>query len=360
MNPNKNAVVIIPAYEPDGKLITLLKEIKENTGFTAIVINDGSSSGLGELFDEAAEYAVVLHHLTNSGKGIAIKTGLSYIKDNFPEDTVVITMDADGQHKVSDAVKVFETAAENKGSLVIGSRVFSGKVPLRSRFGNSVTRFVYKIVTGIKVKDTQTGLRAFDAALIPFMLDVKGSRYEYEMNVLLECSRQKINIEQVQIETVYIENNQSSHFNPVKDSCRIYKEIVKFCASSLIAFCTDYGIYSLMIFLTRDLTLSLKIAMSNIVARIISSSLNFYINKKYVFKSKEKLLLSAIKYFALAGGILFINTFILSILVKQAGIGPHLSKLMVEITLFIVSWLVQRLFVFRIQLRGGANDPVQY
>ncbi len=359
MDVNKNAAVIIPAYEPDGKLITLLKEIKANTGFSAIVINDGSSSGLTDLFKEAEKYAAVLHHSVNKGKGAAIKTGLSYIKDNFSADTVVITMDADGQHKVTDAIRVYKTAAQNSESLVIGSRIFSGKVPLRSRFGNSVTRFVYRIVTGIKVKDTQTGLRAFNAALIPFMLDVKGSRYEYEMNVLLECSRQKIDIRQVQIETVYINDNQSSHFNTVKDSCRIYKEIVKFCASSLIAFCTDYGIYSLMIYLTGDLAVAQSLIISSIIARIISSSINFYINRRYVFKSKESLFISALKYFALVGVILLVNTFLLRILVENFGIDKYLSKLIVETALFIISWLVQRLFVFKKKVGRGACDSVQ-
>ncbi|MFA5676090.1 MAG: bifunctional glycosyltransferase family 2/GtrA family protein [Christensenellales bacterium] len=355
MNSNNKAVAIIPAYEPDGKLVTLLKQIKEDSGFDAVVINDGSSSGSRELFKEAEEYAVVIHHSENKGKGIAIKTGLSYVQENFPSDTVVITMDADGQHKVTDAVKVCKAAAENDKSLVIGSRIFSGKVPLRSRFGNSVTRFVYKIVTGIKVKDTQTGLRAYNAAFIPFMLNVKGSRYEYEMNVLLECSRQKIDIKQVRIETVYINDNQSSHFNPIKDSYRIYKEIFKFCASSLISFLVDFGIYSFIIYLTRDLVLAQSLFVSTITARVISSALNFYINRRYVFKSNEGLFVSAVKYFALVGGILLVNFFMLRILVESAGIEKHIGKLIVEITLFIISWLVQRLFVFKKTVRGDGR-----
>lgn len=353
MGLDNEAVALIPAYKPDHKLIALLKEIKANAGFIVVVINDGSPACSDQIFIEAERYSKVLHHTANMGKGTAIKTGLAYIQKNFADNAIVITMDADGQHKVPDAIRVFKTALSNSESLVIGSRVFAGKVPLRSRFGNSVTRFVYKTVTGIKVKDTQTGLRAFSASLIPFMLGISGSRYEYEMNVLLECSRQKIDIKQVQIETVYINDNQSSHFKPIKDSYRIYKEIIKFGASSFIAFLVDYGLYSLMIFVTKGLTVALSLQISNISARVVSSGLNFYINRKYVFKNSDGIVIAALKYFALAGVILFANTFLLDILVQKAGIERHISKLLVEVSFFIISWLVQRLFIFK---RGKGGD----
>ncbi len=354
MNSSRKHIVIIPAFEPDDKLIVLLQQIKAETDYSAIVVDDGSTKKASEFIEKAALYATVLHHQTNIGKGAAIKTALEHIKNNFPANAVIVTMDADGQHKLSDAVRVCDAAAKHESSLIIGSRKFAGQVPLRSRFGNAITRFVYKIVTGIKVKDTQTGLRAFGAEMIPFMLDVDGKRYEYEMNVLLDCARQKVPIHEVMIETVYINDNASSHFDTIKDSYRIYKEILRFCASSLICFVTDFLIFSLMILLTRDLLVSVSVPLSNIVARVISASLNFYINKKYVFKSKESYAKSAIKYFALAGGILLANTFILTVLVKHVIGNEFISKIIVEVSLFIVSWLVQRFLIFK--KRAGMEE----
>ena len=356
MNTSKqNAIILIPAYEPDSKLISLLEEIKEKTDYAVIVVDDGSSQNTQAIFEKASAYATVLRHNQNSGKGIAIKTGLLYIKENFSDDAVVVTVDADGQHKVTDAVRVCQKAAAECGSLIIGSRKFAGKVPLRSRLGNIITRFVFRLITGSKVKDTQTGLRAFGTDMIPFMLDIKGMRYEYEMNVLLECSRHKVPVKEVWIETVYINDNATSHFNPVKDSYRIYKEIIKYCGSSLLAFGIDYAIFSLMILLTRDSMIVDKIIISNIVARVISSSVNFYINKKYVFKNKDSLIKTAIKYFALAGAILFMNTFLLKILYSLVIGNEFISKLIVEVTLFVISWLVQRFFVFK--KRGDKEEP---
>ena len=355
----KQCIVIIPAYEPDFKLISLLQEIKSTTDYHVIVINDGCSDSTLPIIAQVEEYAHVLNHATNMGKGIAIKTALAYIRDTIKEDCVILTMDADGQHTVSDAVKVCEKAMGERASLVIGSRRFSGKVPLRSRFGNSITRFVYRLVTGAKVRDTQTGLRAFGKELLEFMLVIAGSRYEYEMNVLLECAREEISVYEVPIDTVYLNANRSSHFDTVKDSYRIYKEIIRFCASSLIGFGVDFCVYSLMLLLTRELSTALSLTISNIVARVISSSVNFYINKRFVFKSNDSLLKTALKYFSLAGGILLANTLLLNMLVRYVIGNKFVSKLVVELGLFIISWLVQRFLIFKKQTdREVKNEPV--
>ena len=91
-------------------------------------------------------------------------------------------------------------------------------MPLRSNFGNHVTRFVFYVTTGCKLHDTQTGLRAFQDTLIPKLLMIPGERYEYEMNVLMYFAKSKEKIIEEWIETVYLEKNESSHFNPIKDS----------------------------------------------------------------------------------------------------------------------------------------------
>jgi len=211
-------IALIPAYEPDDRLITLLKEL-ENTAFDAIVIDDGSGWKYQEIFDKAKNYATVLSHEKNRGKGAALKTGYEYIRDNYKEKYVIVTMDSDGQHTVQDATKLCEKLLLNPEKLIIGKRNFSKEVPLRSKFGNACTRVVYRLVTGIRVYDTQSGLRAFDNSLSDFMLGVKGQRYEYEMNVLMECQKNKIQIMEEDIETIYIDNNSSSHF---KDKIFLY------------------------------------------------------------------------------------------------------------------------------------------
>jgi gtrA family protein len=306
-------IALIPAYEPDDRLITLLKEL-ENTAFDAIVIDDGSGWKYQEIFDKAKNYATVLSHEKNRGKGAALKTGYEYIRDNYKEKYVIVTMDSDGQHTVQDATKLCEKLLLNPEKLIIGKRNFSKEVPLRSKFGNACTRVVYRLVTGIRVYDTQSGLRAFDNSLSDFMLGVKGQRYEYEMNVLMECQKNKIQIMEEDIETIYIDNNSSSHFNTLKDSFRIYKEILKFSAIS---------------------------------ARIISAVVNFTLNRKYVFKSNSDVFHAAIKYILLCMFILTINTAILGFLVEYVNIDKSLAKIITELSLFALSMAIQKMMIFK-------------
>ncbi len=339
-------IALIPAYQPEPMLLTLLCEVKKS-GFEAVVVNDGSSGEAAELFKRAEEYAVVLTHTENRGKGAAIKTGLSYIHKHYLSGYVVVTLDADGQHRISDAVKICEKAEENPDTLILGSRGLNNNVPLRSHIGNAITRIVYRLSTGLKLYDTQTGLRAFGSRLVPEFLSISGERYEYEMNVLLQCARQNIPIKEVEIETVYFNNNSASHFNTVSDSYRVYKEIIKFSASSFVSFLTDYALYSLLIIITSGLPGTASVALSNICARIVSSSVNFTINRRLVFKSQNSVAKSALQYFALAALILAGNTLTLSFLTAVVGINQYVAKLCTEIIFFVISWLAQKYFIFR-------------
>ena len=333
-------IALIPAYKPEPILIDLLRELC-SSGFECVVVDDGGGEEFARIFKDAERLAKVLVHPTNRGKGAALKTGFKYIKEAYGAGRIVVTVDADGQHKVSDALRVCAEAESNTDALVLGSRKFKGEIPFRSKFGNGITRFVYRISTGLKVRDTQTGLRAFPSSLLSRLLEIPGDRYEYEMNVLLEFARHRIPIKELDIETVYIGKNESSHFNPLKDSFRIYKEILKFSASSFIGFLVDYAIYSLLIALSATLT------VANVSARIVSASVNFTLNRKFVFKSRDSVWKSAVKYFLLAAFILVGNTLVLNLLARRLRINNFAAKIITEVIFYIISWLVQRLFVFK-------------
>jgi len=221
---NDKIIVLIPAYEPTLDMINLLEELNEKN-LKSVVVDDGSGKEYSDIFKKAKKYSTVLVHADNRGKGAALKTGYKYISENYKSDFVIVTVDCDGQHKIDDAVKICEFALKHENFLVIGKRLRGEKTPLRSYLGNAITRFVYRITTGIDVYDTQSGLRAFSCKLLPFMLKVDGERFEYEMNVLLECPKNKVKIKEIKIETIYIDKNSGSHFNAVKDSARIYKKI---------------------------------------------------------------------------------------------------------------------------------------
>ena len=396
-------IALIPAYEPDRKMLGVIADLGK-TGFDVVVVDDGSGPEYAELFEQAAERipgksgrgVTLLIHDVNRGKGAALKTGLDFI-NNFMvirgEETqnVIVAVDADGQHLAVDALRAAHTAQGNSGTLVLGSRILNKKaaassgvqsadhasggwdhiadhasgntqnVPLRSRFGNAVTRQVFRLATGVPVYDTQTGLRAFTADLIPSLLAVSGDRYEYELNVLMDFAGRGIPIREIEIETVYLEGNKSSHFDTVRDSYRIYKEIAKyaatggrnadgikstakqaakFSASSFASFLIDYAMYALLLMIGPGLV------FANIGARLISSVANYTINRKLVFRSGKKVATSAVQYFALAAFILAGNTFVLHTMVASLGINSMAAKVLTEVLFFMISWTVQRYVVF--------------
>ena len=332
-------IVLIPAYEPDKKLLTLVGDLQA-LGYTLIVVDDGSSDSTQGIFSALPEGVTLLRHPVNKGKGRAIKTGCEYIAAHFPLEEGIVTVDADGQHLPQDIRRVCQEWQAHPDALVLGSRRFVGKVPYKSRLGNAITRLVFHLATGVRVYDTQTGLRAFSVARVPTMLEMQGERYEYEINVLLYATRQKIPIREVEISTVYLDGNASSHFHPFRDAWRIYKMIFLFAASSLTAAVIDYGLVLLFSLLFRWSAQGLLISV--ILARVISSATNYVLNKQIVFEDYSPR--SLFRYYMVAVGILAANYCLLFLL--QQILPLALAKLLVEVILYPLSFILQRKFVF--------------
>lgn len=227
-------IVLVPAYQPGQLLLGLLAELRAAAPQAhTVVVDDGSSPASAGILDAARDLGcTVLHHGTNRGKGVALKTGFRHIAQAHPGELVVCA-DADGQHHVEDILRVADHARVT-GRTVLGVRRFEGAVPLRSKVGNTVTRVLFHAVTGRPVQDTQTGLRAYPGHLLDWLTSVPGDRFEYEMNVLLQAARAGHPIDEVVIATTYLEDNASSHFSSLSDSVRIYRPLLRFAATSLV------------------------------------------------------------------------------------------------------------------------------
>lgn len=332
-------VALIPSYEPNEKLIDILKELKEKK-FEIVLVNDGSDKSYNKIFNRCKKYCKYLSYDENHGKGYALKTGLKYIEKEY-KDVIVITMDSDGQHTVKDAINLCNVVSKKDNTILLGKRLRSSKTPLRSRLGNAITRFAYRISTGVDIYDTQTGLRAFKSDLIPFLIDVEGERFEYEMNVLLDAPKKGIALEEEIIETIYEDNNSGTHFNTLRDSYLIYKQIIKFISSSVLSFIVDYILYVIGTIIFNS------VITANIFARVISSTFNYTVNRSVVFKDKGNIKNSIIKYYLLAICILVVNTSLLYLFVDIVGLNKYLIKILIEIVLFIVSYSVQKRFIFK-------------
>lgn len=335
--------ILIPAYKPDDKLVALTDQLLTHDDLKLVVVDDGSGEAFRPVFGALDKRVTLISYPDNKGKGGALKTGIRYIMDHMPECERLVTADADGQHRYADIRRVLDKSEEMPGALVLGSRAFDGDVPLRSRFGNAMTRQVFAIASGVKVRDTQTGLRGFDRDGMRLFVDVPGDRYEYEINMLLTAARAEMPIYEVTIETVYLNDNESSHFNPLKDSLRIYACILKFACSSLICFGIDYVLFQLL------RTFIPLTWVSNLLARIVSASVNFTLNKKLVFKGNEKTLPAVLKYAALAVFIYLIDTAILALLYEKLGWSRYVVKIISGLLGYLISFSVQGRIVYRKQ-----------
>ncbi len=338
-------VAIIPAYEPEQTLVEVVNNIRKTIDCDIVVVDDGSGPEYGKIFGSLPADVVQLVHEKNRGKGAAIKTALSYIWEKMPKTDSVITIDCDGQHTVEDMIRIQEKLTVSPDALVLGCRAFENSIPFRSRLGNTVTRYVFKSATGVMISDTQTGLRGFSRAQIPFMVQTPGDRYEYEINVLLEWAKGKRPIVEVPIATIYLNGNQSSHFRPIRDSIIVYKEIIKFSCASLLSFVVDFILFALFSALLAGVQGGLII--SNIVARIFSACFNFYLNKHYVFQSKGSLKKEALQYGALAVLVLTANTIVLKLLVTYVIHWRLLAKIITETIMFLFSLTIQKMIIFK-------------
>jgi len=333
-------VILIPSFEPDMKLVELISTINR-TRFDIVVVDDGSGSDYQDIFNKIKDKVHLISYEPNMGKGYALKKGMAYIKDTYQKDYIVITMDSDGQHTIADAIKLSSYAKNHKNTLVLGMRKRGDTTPLRSKIGNTITKWIYGLVTGVSVYDTQTGLRVFSDRLMDFLLSVDGNRFEYEMNSLLLAPKNGIRLYEIEIETIYYKKNKGTHFKTLRDSFLIYKDILKFSLSSILSFVIDYILFFLFSLFINSITLC------NILARVISASFNYLMNRKYVFKSRRSAYKSIFQYAILATSMLFINTLLLNIFVKNFLMNKFIAKIIVEIILFIINYFVQKIIIFR-------------
>ena len=350
----KQLCVLIPSLEPDERLPRYIDSLLAADFGMILVVNDGSGSEYDGIFSDIAarERCHVLRHEVNRGKGQALRTGITYIRDHTAFDGV-ITADADGQHTVEDCVRLAEELEKGKRALYLGSRDFSlENVPPKSRTGNRITSVLFLLLYGKWLQDTQTGLRAFRKEDLSFMTGVEGDRFEYEMNVLIACATSDLPMIPITIETVYENENRGTHYHPLKDSLRIFRVIirgfVKFMGVSLLCFLVDqllFNVLNLFVFRNRAAKLAKYILISTAAARVVSAGMNFTLNRNLVFHAKGNTGTELWKYVLLAVSVMILSAGGVWLL-GQAGMNSTVAKLIVDFLLYFLNYRVQQKWVF--------------
>ncbi|MBR6594330.1 MAG: bifunctional glycosyltransferase family 2/GtrA family protein [Clostridia bacterium] len=332
-------IVIIPSYKPTETLVKLTEELAAE--FSLLVVDDGGGEEYRSYFERVAALgATVLTHKVNRGKGAALKTAISHLIDKGGE-WLAVTADSDGQHSAKDIRAVAKLTKEKPESLVLGVRDVNA-MPLRSRFGNKMTRGAFHLVTRTHVTDTQTGLRGFTHLTAERLLGVRGDRYEYEMNVLLDAKSLGIPFEEIIIDTIYIDGNVS-HFHPIRDSYMVFSQVIKHILASVICTAFDYMLYLAMLAWLPILPAS----AAYLIARGISVILNYQLSKRMVFKGARSDWRTTVAYFMLALCMASTGSMLIMIGTDYLGWNEGITKLPVDVVLFFVNFVVQKHVIFK-------------
>lgn len=350
-----NTTIIIPSLNPDSKLEKVVEGLVEAGYEDIVVVNDGSDTEHMEPFKRLGKLkqCTILTHEVNKGKGRALKTAFSYILENRKNIDGVVTVDGDNQHQVKDITACRDLMVKEENAIILGCREFSGEnVPARSKFGNNFTRFIFRVACGVNISDTQTGLRAIPFQHLDKMLKIEGERFEYETNMLLSLKKLDIPYKEQRIETVYIEENQTSHFNPIVDSIKIYKIILKFMFSSVASSVIDIVMFSIFVWsIGNRLDNNTRVFIATVGARIISSIFNCIFNKKAVFKSNASFKKVLVRYYIVCVIQMSVSYLLVSglswLLATSAELLLVIIKIVVDVVLFFISYRVQKAWVYK-------------
>ncbi|HEY3836060.1 MAG TPA: glycosyltransferase [Bryobacteraceae bacterium] len=336
----RGVVLLIPAYRPADTLLSLIDELRTRQADLAVIlVDDGSGPGFAPVFSRLASQPAMtlLRHAVNLGKGAALKTGFNHFLLAFPDAVGVVTADADGQHSAVDILKVARELEQNPDQLVLGVRAFSGDVPWRSRLGNGLTRRIFQVFTGTDIVDTQTGLRGWPRRACAESLPVPINGYDFELECLIRAHGR---VRQVPIDTIYLGHNRSSHFNPIRDSMRIYFVFIRYCGGSLIAAFVDSLVFSLVYRATGNLV------TSQVSGRAVAVAIAFAIARNLVFHSHTSVAASFLKYLTLVVVMGFVSFSLMGLLHRATGLPILVCKISAEALLFLANFSIQRQLVF--------------
>ena len=346
MNTSFNRLaILIPTFNPNQKIIDLIMELSNFNWYQIIVVNDGSSNDSKKIFEHLSKIRSVhiLFHSSNQGKGAALKTGIHYLNEKLEYLDGLITVDSDGQHLSKDIIKIAKETTNRKNDVIFGVRSFDQNIPFKSKFGNKITKYLLYIFNGISLDDTQTGLRYLPISILNDFLKLPGNKYEFELECIFAIKKLGYKISQIPISTVYINNNEGSHFRPLIDSSRIYLVFLRFSFASFISFGLDITIFALLLSYLES------IILATFTARIISGVFNFILNRNIVFlaRNKDNLIKELTGYITLWSCLLILSGFIVSSLQGSPAYLIIPFKIIVDLVLFLLAFYIQKNIIFK-------------
>lgn len=213
---------VIPTYQNAKTLLKVVADVHRVVD-TVFVVDDGSNDGTAALLDKATgneRPEKVLTHPKNCGKGAALKTGLTYARQQGFR--YAVTVDADGQHRADDIPALLKAVEEEPDALAIGSRGLQHEnMPAKSTFANRFSNFWFALQTLQRLPDTQSGLRVYPLRRL-HGLRWMSARYEAELTLLVFSAWAGVKLLPVPVSVYYPPRDQRvTHFRPGRDFTRI-------------------------------------------------------------------------------------------------------------------------------------------
>ena len=354
-----NAVIVIPALNPPSSFVSYIGELK-NEGFEKIVVvNDGSRTDKLPVFFKIKRLgATVIDHALNMGQGAALRTGFQYSLDHFQRQADgVITLNADRQITAGDVRKVASSLHNDQAmgtfALVVGARDLAGKNVTDYDYNmGGVMKLLYHMLMGVRLNDPLSGVLGIPDLRVAQCLEVKGDGYAYVTS--LTMSFEKIGFLQVPVGYANYEEGVEPAFSKVADTIRIlytiFKKFIFYSITSVGASILDvilFGIFTSVTFRGNPLA----IFYSTICARVISASVNYLMTKHFVFHFKsdsaQETTKSAGAFFLLTAMQCICSALTVSAVKALLGGSAVGIKVLVDTTLFFVSYKIQHKYIFK-------------
>ena len=351
----RECVILIPAYNPPDNMVSYLEDLRKN-GFTRIVIvDDGSREDRQSIFKQALKMGfTILHHDKNMGKGCAIRSGFEYYmeKCHGKYDGVII-VNSDGRDRAVDCVKIAAALASEKAKkrsrIIIGSRDFDSPDAGRGmKRCNAVMSFFFSFLFGQHLNDVLSGFRGIPDSRVLKCLRHREKTYCYDMAVLIGF--EKKGYKEITVPVLPVNPEAEKHYRPFWDTLLInlvvWKKMMIFGATSIAASAVDLFLFWLLTeFILRGA--SYRIIWATILARIVSSSVNYHLSRKYVFRSNESRRKSLRQFMGLAATQCLISAFTVHLLEAAFNTKPVLMKILIDTFLFFAAFKVQDKFIFK-------------
>lgn len=204
----QDVYLIVPAFNEEKTVSQIIEGIAEK-GYNVILVNDGSKDKTLDLAIESKrkypDQIYVVSHVINRGLGAALKTGMVVALNKNAK--YIVTFDADGQHEIGDIPKVCRPLQDDQADVVIGARPFED-MPISKSFANLIMNALTFIFYGRKVKDSQSGLRAFTAHAAD-VINIVSRGYGVSSEFIKEISDKNLRLSEVTITTIYTPETQN-------------------------------------------------------------------------------------------------------------------------------------------------------